>query len=199
MAVDVAATHARAETRFRQDYELRLRRLEESLREAMDALSTDRAAVAGQAARRPGPEPAGAPVGTTPWWRTEWHRTMDAFATPMFVVDRQANVLSYNEAALRIVFAHRGLILAGGDGCGDAHDHADLPPGECQRAPLSRNCVVREAVGRAFEGVQTRNRTVRFVLPEGQGGKAATITSRVSAAPLDRDVALLLIEPAATG
>lgn len=94
---------------------------------------------------------------------------VDAFPSPVFVMDRNVRILTYNAAAARILAPERSSILQRRAGAVLHCIHSTETPDGCGTAPSCQGCVVRQSVGRAFLGQQILRERVRMELTGADG------------------------------
>lgn len=88
-----------------------------------------------------------------------FHEIFNASPTPLFVVDDDVAVQLYNKAAGLILDAEDDQFLRKRSGEALHCLHASETPEGCGHAPACRDCVVRGAVGQAFQGNQVFRQT----------------------------------------
>jgi PAS domain-containing protein len=124
------------------------------------------------------------------------HRVLfDAMPLPVFVVDRDVNILEYNTAAARLMGQEQpgSKHRRGGDVLHCLH--AAKTPDGCGRMPACGNCQLRESVRAASRGETVTRQWAEMEL--FQTGGPAKVSLRVSCQPFTygkRDFVLLVLE-----
>jgi len=119
----------------------------------------------------------------------------DALPSMVFVVDEDARIHEYNEAAARLFEPLKDSALRRRTGDILHCVHSLESPQGCGLAPACGDCVIRASIRAAFEGTHVVRRRSRIQL--SLGGKVADIFALVTASPLtyhDKPLALLVIE-----
>lgn len=119
----------------------------------------------------------------------------DALPSMIFVVDEDARIYEYNEAAKRLFGASRNTVLQHrtGDILHCLHSTDNLQG--CGRAPACKDCIVRNAIREAFQGAQVVRRRSRIQL--NHHGEIADIFALITASPFsyqEKPLVLLVIE-----
>jgi hypothetical protein len=76
---------------------------------------------------------------------------IDAFPSPLFVVDEDVRILEYNKAAEAMLDENKTLTLRKKGGDALHCIHALETPDGCGRAPSCADCVIRNSVNEAFQ------------------------------------------------
>jgi len=120
---------------------------------------------------------------------------LDALPSPVFLVDEDVRILDFNAAAGGLLGEEKGIALQkrGGEAlhCLNAHQSE----GGCGRAPVCKECVIRNSVGEVFRGAGAHRRATRLDL--ARGGQSTAVHILVTAAPLRYDgvdLAVLVLE-----
>lgn len=120
---------------------------------------------------------------------------IDAFPSPLFVVDEDVRILEYNKAAEALLDEDKTLTLRRKGGDALHCIHALETPEGCGRAPFCADCVIRNSVGEAFSGRSVvRKKTQAELIVKGS---AARIHLLVTASPFayeNEQLALLVLE-----
>jgi len=110
---------------------------------------------------------------------------LDALPSPIFLVDEDGRILDFNAAAGVQLGDGRESALhkRGGEAlhCLNAREST----GGCGRAPVCKDCVVRNSVGEAYRGERPHRRLTRMDLV--RGGQTTTLHVLVTAAPMRYD------------
>lgn len=119
----------------------------------------------------------------------------DAMPSLVFVVDDDVRIQEYNAAAAELLLFKRPSVLQrrSGEVLNCLHA-ADVPEG-CGRAPVCKDCVIRNSVAEAFRGHRVvRRRKKLEILREGNN---VEIYALITASPFhfqERPLVLLVIE-----
>lgn len=119
----------------------------------------------------------------------------DAIPSLVFVVDEDVKIQEYNAAAADLLAVERSAVLKrrGGEALHCLHA-SDLPEG-CGRAPLCRDCVIRNSVDEAFQKSRVVRRRAKLELM--RDGNRMEIFALISASPFcyeERPLVLLVVE-----
>lgn len=117
---------------------------------------------------------------------------LDAFPSPVFIVDRDVRIVEHNAAAGKLMDTAE-IRPRGGDALHCLY--ATESPGGCGAGEACRTCVVRNSVGNAFAGSGARRRTQRMRLI--RGGRTVEAYVLVTTAPITyagADYVLLVLE-----
>jgi PAS domain-containing protein len=121
---------------------------------------------------------------------------IDAFPSPVLIVDRDIRILAYNAAGARMLDAEPELIRKERAGEILHCVNSTATPGGCGSSSSCRLCVVRNSVGKSFQGRKVvRERTKMEVL--GSDGRTMERYLMVTASLFgyeDQDLVLLIIE-----
>jgi PAS domain-containing protein len=94
---------------------------------------------------------------------------VDAFPSPVFVMDRNVRILAHNAAAARMLAMDINYIPQERAGTVLHCIHSTETPDGCGYAPSCRGCVVRQSVGRSFQGQQIVRERVKMELTGADG------------------------------
>jgi PAS domain-containing protein len=103
--------------------------------------------------------------------RGEFHKTiLDAFPSPVFVVEKDVRIIDFNAAAGRLVGKERDSVIRrkGGEVLHCIHSK-DVLEG-CGKAPSCKNCVVRNSVNESFTGLKLVRRKAKLERVKGEEG-----------------------------
>jgi len=119
----------------------------------------------------------------------------DAIPSFIFVVDDDVRIQDYNAAAAELLLLQRSAVLKrrGGEVLNCLHA-ADVPEG-CGRAPLCKDCVIRNSVAEAFQGNRVVRRRKKLEIL--RDGNKIEIYALITASPFyykKRPLVLLVIE-----
>ncbi|MFO7554162.1 MAG: PAS domain-containing protein [Desulfobacterales bacterium] len=119
----------------------------------------------------------------------------DAIPSFIFVVDNDVRIQDYNAAAAELLLLQRSAVLKrrGGEVLNCLHA-ADVPEG-CGRAPLCKDCVIRNSVAEAFQGNRVVRRRKKLEIL--RDGNKIEIYALITASPFyykKRLLVLLVIE-----
>jgi PAS domain-containing protein len=119
----------------------------------------------------------------------------DAIPSLIFVVDDDVRIQDYNAAAAELLLLQRPAVLKrrGGEILNCLHA-ADVPEG-CGRAPLCKDCVIRNSVAEAFQGHRVVRRRKKLEII--RNGNKMEIYALITASPFyyrERPLVLLVIE-----
>jgi PAS domain-containing protein len=78
----------------------------------------------------------------------------DAIPSPALIVDRDVRILAWNEAAADLVGTDRATILHQKNGDAFRCLESTTTPNGCGHSAVCGNCVIRNAVGSTFQGVE---------------------------------------------
>ncbi len=119
----------------------------------------------------------------------------DALPSPVLVVDRDVRIREFNTAAAELLAAgSAGAIRQRAGDVFHCLHAADVPEG-CGRAPFCDTCIIRNAVGEAFEGKRVVRRRSKIELV--REGEKSELYALITATPFSfqgRPLALLVIE-----
>ncbi len=137
-------------------------------------------------------EPPANPQGADPPDKL-YRAVIDAFPCFVLVVDSDVRVVDCNVAARDLLGQAPPLVLR--RRAGDAFHciHSTETPGGCGTAPACQDCVLRNSVTQAANGVPVSRRTHRMELV--RGGVVQTVWVLVTASPLEygREHLVLLV------
>ncbi len=125
-----------------------------------------------------------------------FHRVLfNAMPMPVFVVDKDVSILEYNTAAATLLGKKKKTVML--KRCGDVMQclNSKETPEGCGHSSQCCQCVVRKAVGKAFEGQAVTRKPAR-VQWLGKGSRSQ-MNLRVSTQPVkydDQQFVLLLLE-----
>ncbi len=119
----------------------------------------------------------------------------DAIPSLIFVVDDDVRIQDYNAAAAELLLLQRPAVLKrrGGEILNCLHA-SDVPEG-CGRAPLCKDCVIRNSVAEAFQGHRVVRRRKKLEII--RNGNKMEIYALITASPFyyrERPLVLLVIE-----
>ena len=120
---------------------------------------------------------------------------LDALPSPVFVVDRDVRIQEYNAAASDIMMADRKTIVKRRAGEILHCIHSREVPDGCGRAPLCKNCIIRNSVVEAFQGKRVVRRRARIEFIRNMN--KIEIYALITASPFifqGRPLVLLVIE-----
>lgn len=122
---------------------------------------------------------------------------MQAFPSPVLIVDKDVVVVDYNAAA-GVLVADGETVLKNRAGeilhCINV-DNADNPDGICGRHPACKHCIVRASVGRAFAGGTVVRQKAKVKIVSGKEIKEMIFL--VTTAPLEhggKRLAMLILD-----
>ncbi len=119
----------------------------------------------------------------------------DALPSMIFVVDGDARIFEYNEAAGRLFAASREYAIKRRTGEILHCVHSLETPEGCGRAPACTDCVVRASIRQAADGARIVRQRVRIQL--SLDGAVVSIFALITATPFEfqnRPMILLVIE-----
>ena len=126
-----------------------------------------------------------------------FHRVLfDAMPMPVFVVDQDVSILEYNTAAAGLLGRDKKAVLLKRGGAALNCVHSTEMPGGCGHTAVCGDCVVRNAVGSAFQGKAVTRRAADMELLSSRG-KRTKVRLRVSTQPVrydDHKFVLLILE-----
>jgi PAS domain-containing protein len=128
-----------------------------------------------------------------------FHRVLfNAMPIPVFVVDRDVNILDYNTAASSLVGQDRPAVVNHRAGEAVHCRHAAETPEGCGYSSFCLDCVLRNSVQAAFAGRATSRQPARLerVVPKS-GGQTENVGLRVTCQPVNYEghsFALLVLE-----
>ena len=107
---------------------------------------------------------------------------LDGIPSPIFIVDNDVRIYSYNKAASALFANEPGKIIK--MGCGDALHcfHSAEDPKGCGGADACKKCVIRNSVDRIFHGEEVQRKKCELQITEG--GKSEQVYFFVTTAPL---------------
>jgi len=119
----------------------------------------------------------------------------DAIPSFIFVVDDDVRIQDYNAAAAELLLLQRSAVLKRRGG--EVLDclHASEVPEGCGRAPLCKDCVIRNSVAEAFQGNRVVRRRKKLEIL--RDGNKIEIYALITASPFyykKRPLVLLVIE-----
>jgi PAS domain len=119
----------------------------------------------------------------------------DAMPSLIFVVDNDVRIQEYNAAAAELLLLKRPSVLKrrGGEVLNCLHA-ADVPEG-CGRAPVCKECVIRNSVAEAFRGKRVVRRRKKLEIL--RDGRKIEIYALITASLFyygERPLSLLVIE-----
>jgi hypothetical protein len=120
---------------------------------------------------------------------------IDAFPSPLFVVDEDVGILEYNKAAEALLDEDKTLTLRkkGGDALHCLH--AFETPEGCGSAPFCADCVIRNSVGEAFSGRSVvRKKTQAELIIKGSATRIYLLVTVSPFAYENEKLALLVLE-----
>ena len=120
---------------------------------------------------------------------------LDALPSPVFVVDRDVRIQEYNAAASDIMMADRETVVKRRAGEILHCIHSREVPDGCGRAPLCKNCIIRNSVVEAFQGKRVVRRRARIEFIRNMN--KIEIYALITASPFifqGRPLVLLVIE-----
>ena len=127
--------------------------------------------------------------------RDMFRAVLDALPSPVFVVDRDVRIQEYNAAASDIMMADRKTIVKRRAGEILHCIHSREVPDGCGRAPLCKNCIIRNSVVEAFQGKRVVRRRARIEFIRNMN--KIEIYALITASPFifqGRPLVLLVIE-----
>jgi signal transduction histidine kinase len=92
-------------------------------------------------------------------------RLFDAIPSLLFVVDADVRIFHLNSAAASVLGKQESVLMKRGGEVLHCINSHEVPEG-CGRAPACRDCVVRNAVGKAFRGEEIYRETAKMALCE---------------------------------
>jgi hypothetical protein len=120
---------------------------------------------------------------------------IDAFPSPLFVVDEDVRILEYNRAAEALIGEDQTVTLRRRAGEAMHCIHALETPEGCGKAPYCADCVIRNSVNEAFAGQSVvRKKTQAELVVKGSVNKIYLL---VTASPFSYEtekLALLVLE-----
>jgi hypothetical protein len=119
----------------------------------------------------------------------------DAMPSLIFVVDDDVRIQEYNAAAAEFLSVRRPSVLKRRGGEVLHCLHSDDAPEGCGRAPLCKNCVIRNSVAEAFRGNRVVRRRTRLEII--RDGNKLEIFALITASPFrykESPLVLLVIE-----
>jgi hypothetical protein len=119
----------------------------------------------------------------------------DAMPSLIFVVDSDVRIQEFNASAAELLLLQRPSVLKrrGGEVLNCLHA-ADVPEG-CGRAPICKECVIRNSVAEAFQGSRVVRRRARLEI--FKDSNKIEIYALITASPFyyrERPLVLLVIE-----
>lgn len=120
---------------------------------------------------------------------------LDAIPAFAFAVDEDVRIIEYNSAAAALLTDNRTAVInkRAGEALHCIHSH-EVPEG-CGRAPVCRECVIRNSVEIAYKGGKVARKRTRLEI--SADGTATEIFAVITASPFvldDKKLVLLLIE-----
>jgi PAS domain-containing protein len=128
--------------------------------------------------------------------RGEFHKTvLDAFPSPVFVVEKDVRIIDLNAAAARMVGKDRAFVLRrkGGDVLHCIHSKETLEG--CGKAPYCKECVVRNSVNESLTGLKLVRQKAKLELVRGE--KVLEVYMLITTTPFEYDnelIVLLILE-----
>jgi hypothetical protein len=119
----------------------------------------------------------------------------DVLPSLVFVVDQDVRIHEYNAAASDLLMAERQTVIKQRAGQILHCVHSSEVPEGCGRAPICKNCIVRNSVTEAFQGNRVVRRRTRIELIREAGKRE--IYGLITTSPFsfqDRPLVLLVIE-----
>jgi signal transduction histidine kinase len=92
-------------------------------------------------------------------------RLFDAIPSLLFVVDADVRIFHLNSAATSVLGDQDSVLMKRGGEVLHCINSYEVPEG-CGRAPSCRDCVIRNAVGKAFRGEEVYRETAKMALNE---------------------------------
>jgi len=126
----------------------------------------------------------------------EFFRTIfDALPSPLFIVDDDVQIFHVNQAASGLLINDAGSVYKKRGGDALHCIHAATSPEGCGRGVQCHDCVIRNAVHKAFHGGKVHRKKALMTITTSEGQK--DIHALVTASPFHfdgRDFALLILE-----
>ena len=110
---------------------------------------------------------------------------LNAFPSPVFVVDDDVRIQFANEAALQLLGEHPETAYRQRGGEVLHCIHAMETPEGCGHAPACKTCVVRNSVNAAFAGTKTIRTVTKMLLDDK--GRRVEIYLLITAAPFEHE------------